>query len=263
MALSFVVLSLTCAAGFAQTVVEAQIDPRLAPLANPYFDILVVSVVEMESGDFTNGNPPRGKVRIDEVLRGDDERGIVIAVWRGKETLGDYNPAPQNKGGKYTPGKLKPEWYTRPLTGPSVGEKLIIFKVGRQTDGSFLLQFSYAFSEANRELVLREMAPPERKDWTQAAAFFAMVTAPVLSLICFFRLRSPVLSRSRRWILTAAILVIPLLSLATYGYYESGISIYSNIRIDVLVIWPALALAFAFWPLLGVFYLGASKRKPQ
>lgn len=252
-----------CGVSVAQSVVERSIGPGFAPLANPHFDILVVTVVEMEAGNFTNARPPRGKVQIDEVLRGPHEGGIVDASWRASATIGDYDPPPQNKAGQYTPGRLKPEWYERPLLGPKVGERLIICKVDRQPDGSFLIQFSFAFSEANRAVVLEKMAPAEREDWTQAAAFFAIVLSPVFSLICLMRLRLTELSRAGRRMLTAAILVIPVLALGIYGYYESGISIYSNIRIDVLVLWPALALAFAFWLVLGYWHLVRLRRKVQ
>lgn len=259
---------LLCSAGLfgatsvAQTVVGGErLDPRAAPLANPHFDILAVTVVEMEPGGFTNANPPKGKVRIDEVLRGDDKPGTVTATWRGGETVGDYDPPPQNRGGKYTPGKLKPEWYTRPLEGPKVGDRLIVFKVGEQSGGSFWIQYSYRFSDLDRELVLREMAPPERKDWTQLAAFLAILACPFLSLACFLRLRAPSGAPSRRRMYQAAILLLPLLSLATYGYYESGISLYSNIRTDVLLLWPALALSFALWPALGIMHLLSSRKR--
>src|SRR5260221_14622951 len=34
------------------------------PLQNPHFDILVVTVVAIEKGPFTNKNPPQGLVRV-------------------------------------------------------------------------------------------------------------------------------------------------------------------------------------------------------
>jgi hypothetical protein len=43
-------------------------------LGNPYFDILVVTVVSMEHGPFTDENPPKGSVKVDEVMRGTESQ---------------------------------------------------------------------------------------------------------------------------------------------------------------------------------------------
>lgn len=261
-ALLLAVLLSSCLAAAAQGVVGGErIDPRVAPLSNPKFDILVVTVVGMEPGPFTNGNPPRGKIRIDEVLRGEEKPRTVQAVWRGSETLNDYDPMPQNKDGRYTPGKLKPEWYTRALAGPTAGYKLIIFKVDERSDGAFWIQYSYVDSSENRAIVLARMAPPERKDWTQVAAFLALLACPFLSLACYLGWQKASVPPVGKRILLAAILLLPLIALLIYRYYESGISIHSNIRIDVLLIWPALAITFWFWLVLGISYLSARRRR--
>jgi hypothetical protein len=49
--------------------------------------------------------------------------------------------------------------------------------------------------------------------------------------------------------------VPPLAALALYAFYESGIPPEMNIRIDLLLIYPALALDFLFWPALLVRFL--------
>lgn len=52
-----------------------------------------------------------------------------------------------------------------------------------------------------------------------------------------------------------AVLVLPLVSLALYALYEAGIPPETNIRIDLLLIYPVLVIDFLFWPALLVRYL--------
>ena len=49
--------------------------------------------------------------------------------------------------------------------------------------------------------------------------------------------------------------VLPPVALALYALYESGIPSEINIRVDLLLIYPALTLDFLFWPALLVRYL--------
>jgi hypothetical protein len=60
-------------------------------------------------------------------------------------------------------------------------------------------------------------------------------------------------SSSRKCAVTT--FVLPLVALALYAFYESGIPSEMNIRIDLLLIYPAIVLDFLFWPALLVRYL--------
>ena len=61
--------------------------------------------------------------------------------------------------------------------------------------------------------------------------FLALVALPIAGLVVVFT--------KLKWL--GALLSVSELPL--YMYYESGISTYTNIRIDLLLIWPALGLA--------------------
>ncbi|MGH3147462.1 MAG: hypothetical protein ACRDTR_16825, partial [Rubrobacter sp.] len=52
-----------------------------------------------------------------------------------------------------------------------------------------------------------------------------------------------------------AVFVLPPVSLVLYALYESGIPPETNIRIDLLLIYPVLAIDFLFWPALLIRYL--------
>jgi len=73
----------------------------------------------------------------------------------------------------------------------------------------------------------------------------------ILFVISLHRTGSPSL-RQRCAVTT---FVLPPVALALYAFYESGIPPEMNIRIDLLLIYPALALDFLFWPALLVRYL--------
>lgn len=45
---------------------------------------------------------------------------------------------------------------------------------------------------------------------------------------------------------------LPLVALGLYAFYESGISVYTNIRVDLLLIYPALFVTLLSWPALIV-----------
>lgn len=83
----------------------------------------------------------------------------------------------------------------------------------------------------------------------------AMIILSPIACLIFFVLS---LNRSRpssfRRKCAVAVFVLPLVSLALYALYESGIPSDTNIRIDLLLIYPALAIDFLFWPALLVRY---------
>ena len=42
--------------------------------------------------------------------------------------------------------------------------------------------------------------------------------------------------------------LLPLAALGPYAFYESGISVYANIRADLLLLYPAHFVALLSWP---------------
>ncbi|MGH3147500.1 MAG: hypothetical protein ACRDTR_17015 [Rubrobacter sp.] len=52
-----------------------------------------------------------------------------------------------------------------------------------------------------------------------------------------------------------AVFVLPLAALLLYAIYEAGVPPEDNIRIDLLLIYPVLAVDFLFWIALLVRYL--------
>jgi hypothetical protein len=80
-----------------------------------------------------------------------------------------------------------------------------------------------------------------------------ILAAPVACVACvaLFALSPPRSApEGRKWRLDAGIL--PHAALGPYAFYESGTSVYTNIRVDSLLIYPALFVALLSWPALIV-----------
>ena len=207
-------------------VVEERLPADHPLLHNPHFDIWVVTVVDVRAEGATNANPPTARVVVEDVLRGAGPRGPAAAVWRGGQSAADFEPAVAGQA-----SGVKPEWKTRPLPGPTPRDRLIVF--GRRTqDGGLGVESWAVFRDTpdNRETARRAMAPAERSGWVQGPAALALLAAPVVALLLLRR------GRRRRWNYVLA----PAAG-ALYVFYESGISLYTNIRVDLLLIYPALA----------------------
>jgi hypothetical protein len=99
------------------------------------------------------------------------------------------------------------------------------------------------------------LAIQERTAWAQLPAAILILLSPVACLVLFAISLRRTASPSLRQRCTVAVLVLPLVALALYVFYESEIPPEMNIRIDLLLIYPALVLDFLFWPTLLVRYL--------
>ena len=106
------------------------------------------------------------------------------------------------------------------------------------------------FSAGTLGLAIQEIAT-----WIALPIAIFILLSPVACLILFVislrRTGSPTLRRR----CAVATFALPLVALSLYALYESGIPPEMNIRIDLLLIYPALALDFLFWPALLVGYL--------
>lgn len=198
-------------------------------LRNPHYDIVVARVVEIRDGEgATNERPPTVLLQIREVLRGDVKPGAYDAVWQGAMRVSDRIDPEDYRSG------VRPEWHECPLNTPPAGTDIIAFVRAAEEGSSRLLIKEtkvYRSTNHNRSIVSRNSAPAERQGKAQRLIFFALVAFPVAGIVLIF-------TRLKGVGILLSVSVFPL-----YVYYESGISIYSNIRLDRLLVWPALVLA--------------------
>ena len=228
-------------------VVDERLDASIAaPLHNPHFDIVVVTVVAVESGPFTNADPPLGLVRVDETLRGAEPVGAIYpARWSGHVRDEDYADRGGMRHGGWVQPQLTPEWHQRPLASPKPGDQVIVFVASVTEFKSIWAQAAFRLTPENRAFAVAHMAPAERSAVIQAPAFLLILLAPIACVMLHMLLRSSAVSAPLKYRLRLALWLVLLLVLPVYAFYESGISIYSNIRVDLLLLWPAIALTLA------------------
>src|SRR5215203_6430310 len=94
-----------------------------------------------------------------------------------------------------------------------------------------------------------------RTAWVELPVAALIILSPVACLILFVISLRRTVSPSSRRMCAVTTFVLPLVALAMYAFYESGIPSEMNIRIDLLLIYPAIVLDFLFWPALLVRYL--------
>ncbi|HEX9491046.1 MAG TPA: hypothetical protein VF930_12215 [Stellaceae bacterium] len=228
-------------------VVDERLDASMsAPLHNPHFDILVVTVVAIENGAFTSENPPQGLVRVDDSLRGDETAGTIYpARWSGHIRADDYEDQGGVRNGTWIPPRIKPEWGQRPLVPPRPGDRVIVFAAGVAEFKSIWAQAAFRFSPENRDFAVAHMASAERSAAIQTPAFLLIVLTPVACVILHICSRSTAASERARSRVRLALWLALFLVPGLYAFYESGISIHTNIRVDLLLLWPAIALTMA------------------
>jgi hypothetical protein len=105
------------------------------------------------------------------------------------------------------------------------------------------------------EASLTWLALQGRTAWVELPLAGLIILSPVACLILFVLSLRRTGSPSLRQRCARTTFVLPLVVLALYAFYESGIPPEMNIRIDLLLIYPAIALDFLFWPALLVRFL--------
>ncbi len=70
-----------------------------------------------------------------------------------------------------------------------------------------------------------------------------ILAAPVVCAALFALSLPHSVPEGRRRRLRLAVRLLPLAALGPYAFYESGVSVYTNIRVDLLLIYPALFVA--------------------
>lgn len=230
-------------------------------LNNPHWDILVVTADKIYNDNTTNENPPRGRFLVEEVLRGKIKNKTINLIWRAPDRPYDHEGVTKDT----TPfdwyiRPLKKEWYKTPLIGPKEGEKLIVFTLEKRDLAEIDAEVIevYKFSETNRKTVLENMAPPERDASVQIPLLLIILVIPVISLILY--ISSSAQYFTNKGVFYFLIMLLSFVQFAIYPIYESGISIHSNIRIDLLLVYPALLTSVIILISL-VFKIGKKKEK--
>ena len=220
-------------------------------LHNPAYDILVVRVLEADDRDGTNADPPAVTLEIEEVLRGPSRQGKVSARWYGPIWHEDLAPE----------GGTTKAWQSRPISGPTVGDRLIVFGAYGPED-AFTVQAHavYRLTEANRQAVLDHAARTHSVPvfillWVGMGA--SALGALTLFVVSFFA-RDPA-GRAER--LRLGVVACAVAALALYVIYESGVSPYAAIRIDLLLLWPAIGLALILGAISLILVLRAKRTR--
>jgi len=213
---SFFLVSLTFVLPSSAEPVKEHLPPKSILLADPSWSILVVTV---DTSSTQNADISKGGFFVNEVLRGNQKKDYVRLMWR----------LPNIK-----PRGLQP------------GDKLIAFVLLRRDtlnkDIDAEATEVYKFSDSNRQTVLNNMAPPERKASIQLPLLLMILSIPIILKII-----------KRHGIFP---IVLLCLQFVIYSIYESGISKYSNIRIDLLLVYPALLASIV------ILLTGRAKQKP-
>ena len=210
-------------------------------LETAVFDILAVTVLEVDDEGATNAEPPTGRLRIEAVLRGELEPGEV--AFRMSSEIGpDSMVDPQ--GMDYT---LTEDWNARPVKGLPVGESLIVFGAWDAYEKSFT-QMGVVLPDRLeiRGQILNRMGKPEI-----LAALLAVLMMPLISIGLVWK--------GRRFGRHFALWLMPPLSLATWWLWEMRIPSHAAIRIDLFLILPAIGIV-GFLSLLSAFMVLKKRR---
>ena len=105
------------------------------------------------------------------------------------------------------------------------------------------------------EAPLAWLALQGRTAWVELPVAVLIILSPAAGLILFMISLRRTVSPLLRQRCAVAAFVLPLVALVLYAFYESGIPPEMNIRIDLLLIYPVIALDFLFWPALLIRYL--------
>lgn len=179
---------------------------------NPQFTVLVVEIVDPRVIAGTNAHPPEGKFRVLEVLRG---RNVEPGVFEYRKLTVPAEARDQ---------KL---WNSQPLVGPAQHDRLIVFTyVGSQRPpAGSLIVLQGPMIRDTPELRAKLVKRLKHDSPFQIPLALVILISPFLAL----RKRQPWLSAP--------------VALIAYAAYESTISIYYDIRVDLLILLPVVAVS--------------------
>lgn len=207
-------------------------------LADPRFDVMVVSFLEIANAGATNEFPPAGVMRVEETLRGGLRANAAynFRLQPARRAL-DY----EMEDGRLT--RLRAEWYRRPFQGPREGSRLIVFAqvadnpLGREQvvtlEGPWL-----AATPETRAAALAAMLPPARSAWLQRTLLALIVLAPIAGIALLIRQWH---DRGRGFNSRhAAAGALQVAAFTLYGVYESGVTDPAGARGDLAPLLAAL-----------------------
>ncbi len=236
--------------GLTNVVFSSEVFPKIYPdtysLDNSLMYIFVATVEQIIPNHDKKLGPEDfiGVLKVTEIIRAHNiEVGRISARWNLKD-----NPV--------RVARNQPPQEPRPL---KIGDKVIVFS-WLDDNGVAVLNYLYEYTDENRSRVLTHMAPPEWPPKIKLLLFLSILIIPILGLIMlvlFYALKTD--SRRMKSLYLFSI-VAPILTLVTYLIYEKGISTYSNIRIDLLIIWPVVGGSFILW-LIPIFVKIKKHRK--
>ena len=217
MLISLIFISIALVLPSSAEPIEENVPPKSLLLDDPSWTILVVTV---DAPSKQNPDFTKKGFFVNEVLRGKLKKDYVHLRWQ----LGGSKP--------------------RSL---QAGDKLILFVLPNRDkaikDIDAEITEVYKFSKANRETILNNMAPPERTSPIQLLLFLIVLSIPIILKII-----------KRHGIPSIVLICMQFIS---YSIYESGISRHSNIRIDLLLVYPALLASIV------ILLSGRAMQKPE
>jgi len=221
---------------------SSEVFPKIYPntysLDNPLMYIFIAAVEQIIPNHDKKLGPEdfTGVLNVTEIIRGHNiEGGRISARWNLKEepVVVARNQPPQN---------------SRSL---KIKDRVIVFS-WLDDKGVAVVNYFYECTDENRMRVLTYMAPPEWGPNIKLLLFFLILIFPILGLIMlvsFYALKTNSIQKKSLYLFS---LFAPILTLVTYLIYEMGISIYSNIRVDLLIILPVVGGSFILW-LIPIF----------
>jgi hypothetical protein len=219
--------------------------PNLFPddrsLQNPLLYIFIGTIESIHKGESSmqNGETFMGTINVNEVLRGHKlKTGPVTAKW---SSTGE-----QRKFSRLEPMQVPRELKTK--------EKVLAFS-WLNNDGTAIIYRFFEGSKKNRSIAVGYMATPEWSSDVRRFLFFLMIGFPSIALLLHFNSNTYWFKSKHQKKIKIYIFGAPILTLVSYLVYESGISHYSNIRADLLIILPIVIGSFLLWlfPLFQIY----------
>ena len=206
-------------------------------LEDPQFAMLLVEVTEARVSQGRNAAPPEGRLRVERVLRGE----LAPGSYRYRVS------APEGLDDRDARGEPTREWRERPLAGPETGDRVVAFSylgdAPPQPGGWILLQgprvryTPESLSSIESEIV--------RDSPFLGPLFATALFLPVAGVVCLLLSLWRAVAETTRRRLERASVALPLVALAAYLVYDGLLSPAYDIRIDLLLLYPLLALGLA------------------
>jgi hypothetical protein len=216
-----------------------------------------IGEIKFSSPAGTVGRPPNSTVEIQRTLRGDPLTGTREVIWsRGLVPMTDEDPGcssrpyDPNRPCKRIPHQLSLDQAVVP---PAAGVKVIFLVEPTYQAGKFGVLESAIPGLADRvrltnALITDRVFPAHAKNLAtfakheQRSEPFSTRFAGLLVLTLLIGSFAAI---CLAFTLPKPALVVAVMSFVAYGTYESGIDVSTNIRVDLLLIYPLLALNFA------------------